>query len=210
MNNLLLTITRCLVLSGLVLLASCNPDNPTTGTTQVSGQVVERQSWRPVGNGTVQVQLRSSAGGYRPVGDPQACDAQGRFSFAFDATSKFGYLLLAQAPPGYSTDWAEAPELTAGRKNNNIVVPMFAPAWVRLVLVDEPPKRTVSSIFISGYPGSGDRLDYPRDTTLIRRVSADFAREIIWGISDERGNVTRYEQAIKPGPLDTVTVRIPF
>ena len=166
----------------LWLLAGCNPTEPTTGTTQVAGQVVERQSRKPVGGGTVQVYLSSSAGGYRPVGDPQPCDAQGRFAFDFDAASKSGYLLKAQAPPGYITDWAEAPELTAGRKNTGLVVPVLAPAWVRLVLVDEAPKSKIS-IFISGYPGSGDRLTYPRDTTLIRPVSADFARKITWVIS---------------------------
>ncbi len=209
MRYFLSTLTRCLVLFSLPGLAGCNPDNPTTGTTQVSGQVVQRQSRQPVGNGTVQVQLRSSAGGYRPVGDPQPCDGQGRFAFAFDAESKFGYLLMAQAPPGYITDWAEAPELTAGRKNKEVVVPVLAPAWVRLLLVDEPALNT-SSIHLSGYDGPGDRLNFPRETTLIRPALADFPRKVIWVLTSEKGVDIQFEQEVKLSPLDTVTVRIPF
>ena len=192
----------------LWLLAGCTPTNPTTGTTQVAGQVVERQSRKPVGNGTVQVYLSSSAGGYRPVGDPQACDAQGRFAFDFDAESKSGYLLKAQAPPGYITDWAEAPELTAGRKNQNIVVPVLAPAWVRLVLVDELPKSRVS-IHVQGYEGSGQTFVEPQNIVLFRPVIAGLKARIYWFIT-ENGQDRTVFQEIQPAPLDTVTVRIAF
>ncbi len=40
MRYFLFTLARYLVLSGLPLLAGCNPDNPTTGTTQVTDHVV--------------------------------------------------------------------------------------------------------------------------------------------------------------------------
>ncbi len=199
-------------LSGLLflcLLAGCENTDPTTGTTQVTGQVVQRQSRQPVGGGTVQVQLASSAGGYRPVGDPQPCDAQGRFSFDFDAQSKSGYLLKAEAPPGYLTDWAEAPELTAGRQNKDVLVPVLAPAWVRLVLVDESPRNKIS-IYLSGYEGNGDRLNYPNGPTLIRPAIAGLTNKIVWSITNERGSNAQYEQDIKLAALDTVTVRIPF
>ena len=183
-------------------------DDPTTGTTLVAGQVVERQSRKPVGNGTVQVWLAGKGGGYGEVGDPQPCDAQGRFSFNFDAESKNGYLLKAQASPGYITDWAEAPELTAGRSNKDVVVSVLAPAWVRLVLVDEPPKSRVV-IHVQGYEGSGETLRYPRDTVLVRPLLAGFKANIYWFINDQ-GHDSSFNQSFEIAALDTVTVRIPF
>ena len=47
------------LLALLLLLTSCDNTDPTTGTTQVAGQVVQRQSRQPVGKGTVQVYLIS-------------------------------------------------------------------------------------------------------------------------------------------------------
>lgn len=42
-------------LSWLIVLAGCHSTDPTTGTTTVSGQVVESQSRQGVPNATVQV-----------------------------------------------------------------------------------------------------------------------------------------------------------
>ena len=208
MNTHFLVVHRLLLAAGIFFSAGCN-DDPTTGPTQVEGVVVQRQSRQPVGNGTVQVWLASNGGGYGPVGTPQPCDAQGRFAFAFDATSEAGYLLKAQAPPGYLTDWAEAPELTAGRKNTGLTVPVLAPAWVRLVLVDEPPKSRVT-ISVQGHRGSGETLLYPRDTTYVRPVLADFKLSIAWFIYEQGRQDKQSYKEIQATPLDTVTVRIPF
>ncbi len=65
-------------------------------------------------------------------------------------------------------------------------------------------------MFISGYGGGGDQLYYPRDTTLIRPCAPNFARQIIWTITDEKGINTQYSKAVNTNPLDTMTVRIPF
>ncbi|MFD1470692.1 hypothetical protein ACFQ48_20870 [Hymenobacter caeli] len=197
-----------LIFGATFSLGGCSKD-PTTGTTQVDGQVVESQTKKPVGGATLQVYHASTGGGYMQVGASYPADAQGRFSFQFDADERFGYLLRATAPPGYFTDFAAAPALTAGRKNMSLVVPVLAPAWVRLQLVDEAPKSRVS-IHISGYDGPGDRLDYPRDTILIRPVTAGFPIKIIWVITNEKGNDAQYSQDVKLNALDTVTVRIPF
>lgn len=126
---------------------------------------MQQQSRQPVGNGTVQVYLASSAGGYRPVGQAAPCDAQGRFAFSFDAERKNGYLLKADAEPGYVTDWALAPELTAGRSNKGVVVPVLSPAWVKLVLVDEPPKSRVM-LNTQGYRARMTRGVIPRISLL--------------------------------------------
>ena len=56
-----LLLTRLLLAAGILFLAACK-DDPTTGTTQVEGVVVQRQSRQPVGNGTVQV-YRANNGG---------------------------------------------------------------------------------------------------------------------------------------------------
>ena len=192
----------------LALLGSCRQD-PTTGTTTVSGQVVDQAHRQPVPNAHVQVYHASSGGGYAPVGSPYPADAQGRFSFQFDATNQTGYILLADAPPGYFTPFYAGPSLTAGRRNDNLLIAMLAPAWVKLQLVDEPPKSRVW-MYISGYDGPGDQLYYPRDSTLIRPYTAGFARKIIWVVTNEQGIDTQYSQDVKPAALDTVTVRIPF
>ncbi|WP_375416926.1 hypothetical protein [uncultured Hymenobacter sp.] len=198
---------RWLWLICLTLLGACN-DDPTTGRTRVQGQVVQQQSRQPVGAGSVQVYLASRGGGYRPVGDPYPCDAQGQFAFDFEAEQENGYLLTAEAPPGYITDWAVAPQLTAGRQNKDVTVPVLAPAWVRLVLVDEPPKSRVT-MTITGYSGSGETLRYPKDTILVRPILAGLTPSIAWFINDQGQDKQSYQE-IQTTALDTVTVRIPF
>jgi len=190
-------------------LAGCGTD-PTTGSTLVAGQAVTGPASRPVGGALVQVYRKGSGGGYGEVGDPHPADGQGRFSFQFEATGTSGYIVRATAPPGYFTGWTDAPTLTAGRKNTGLVIPMYAPAWVRFQLVDLPPKSRVS-IFLAGYQGNGDRLNYPRDTAVIRPSLAGFAGKFTWVITDERGIDTQYySQNVNMIELDTLTVRVPF
>lgn len=192
-----------------LLLSGCSNTDPTTGTTLVTGQVVVQQSQQPVGNGTVQVHMAGKGGGYTPVGDPQPCDAQGRFSFHFDAKQERGHLLMAQAPPGYITEWTSAPELTAGRKNQNLIVPVLAPAWVKLVLVDEPPKSQIT-LSVSGYEGNSTYFNPAYETELIKPCLAGLTKRIVWAIIDEKGVQSQFRQDIALAPLDTLTIRIPF
>ena len=195
------------LLLALVGLASCEPD-PTTGTTTVAGQVVESVSRQPVAGATVQVYQEAKGGGYVQAAAPVQADGQGNYSLSFEATSTSGYAVFAQAAPGYYTPAYLAPSVTAGRANQNIVIPMRAPAWVRLQLVDELPKSRVV-VSVSGYEGSGDVLYYPRDTTLIRPVVAGSKYALLWYINE--GGVLHYTNAsIQVPALDTVTVRIPF
>ncbi|AMR27595.1 hypothetical protein A0257_11135 [Hymenobacter psoromatis] len=191
-------------------MASCHSTNPTTGTTTVSGQVVQYQTTKGVPNATVQVYHASSGGGYVPVGSGYPADATGHFAFAFAADSKTGYLVRADAPPGYSTDWALAPLLTAGRSNDNIIIPTYAPAWVKLQLVNTSHKKRYSLI-IQGYSGSGELIYNPKDTTLVRPLLANLKTTISWGIVDQAtGALSQDYQYVQPNALDTVTVRIPF
>ncbi|MGI4873933.1 MAG: hypothetical protein ACRYFX_22465 [Janthinobacterium lividum] len=199
------TISSLLLLLGV---AGCTQD-PTTGTTTVSGQVVENQSRKPVGGATVQVYQTAKSGGYAPVSTTFQADGQGHFALSFEATSTSGYAVFAQAYPGYFTPAYAATGITAGRANKDVVVPMLAPAWVRLQLVDEPPKNNIS-IYTSGYEGPGDRLYYPGDTVLFRPLIAGFSGRINWSITDEKGINTHHYQTISVGALDTAKVRIPF
>ncbi|WP_187311454.1 hypothetical protein [Hymenobacter sp. BT188] len=115
---------------------------------------------------------------------------------------------MATAPLGYVTDWGLAPSLTAGRKNEDLVIPMYAPAWVRLVLVDEPPKSRVT-LNVQGYNGQ-DKWPYPaRDTVLIRPILADLTNSVTWLIY-EPGQDRKVTYPFQVASLDTVTIRIPF
>ncbi|WP_151087116.1 carboxypeptidase regulatory-like domain-containing protein [Hymenobacter baengnokdamensis] len=191
-----------------LLLAGCHSTDPTIGTTTVSGQVVTYQTNQPVPNATVQVYHLSSGGGYVPVGTPFPADKQGHFAFDFNADNKFGYLLMASAPPGYITDWGTAPSLTAGRSNTDVLLPVLAPAWVRIQLVDEPPKSQVV-VHTQGYEGSGDTFYYPKDTTVVRPLFAGSDSAVFWWI-DEQGQIRSDNKHFQSKALDTVTVRIPF
>ena len=131
-------------------LAGCTQD-PTTGTTTVEGQVVEDKSRKPVPGAAVQLYHKQN-GGYQPVSGATAqSDAQGHYTMSFEATSTTGYFLTAIAAPGYFTPEQNAPYLTAGRANKDVTIAMLAPAWVRLQLVDEPPKSRVCSAFARLY-----------------------------------------------------------
>ena len=195
-----------LLLLPALLLSGCAKDS---GSTLVEGQVVVQQTQQPVGNATIFVERAGSGGGYALVGQGYPTDADGRFSFHFEATSKAGYILVASAPPGYLTDQVRAPSLRPGRKNQGVIVPVLAPAWVRLQLVDEPPRSRVS-MYVSGYEGDGDRLYFPRDTTFTRILQANFPYKIIWVITNDQGLDSQYSQDVQVAALDTATVRIPF
>ena len=196
----------CLLL--LLALTSCTQD-PTTGTTTVEGQVVEDKSRKPVPGAAVQLYHKQN-GGYQTVSGATAqSDAQGRYSMSFEATSTTGYFLTAIAAPGYFTPEQNAPYLKAGRANKDVTIAMLAPAWVRLQLVDEPPKSK-AVIDLWGYEGAADRLYYPHDTILVRSLIAGFPGKIMWAITDERGVNTQYSQAVSVGALDTAKVRIAF
>ncbi|MBT2559493.1 hypothetical protein J7E24_17030 [Hymenobacter sp. ISL-91] len=195
--------------AALLVLSSCAKDS---GPTLVAGQVVDQVTGQPVAGTTVQVEQRkrgSSGGGYSAIGPVYPTDGQGRFSFRFEAESEPNYIVRASSALGYFTDWSRAPDLKPGRKNEQVRVPVLAPAWVRIQLVDEPPKSRIQ-LSITGYSGSGEQLRYTRDTTFIRTISAQYTKVISWGIINEQGIITQSRQNINAASLDTVNVRIVF
>ncbi len=190
----------------LALLSGCKKDS---GSTLVAGQVVDSLTGQPVVGTSVQVEQAGTGGGFTAVGPSYPTDAQGRFSFRFEADAQPTYIVRAGSPLGHFTDRTRAPTLKAGRKNEQVRVPVLAPAWVRLQLVDEPPKSRIQ-LYIAGYSGSSEKFSYPRDTTFIRTISAQYTKVISWGIIDEQGVTTQSYQNINAAALDTVTVRIVF
>ena len=190
----------------VLLLSSCKKD---ADSTLVEGQVVDSQKGQPVAGTSVQVEQAGTSGGFTAVGPVYPTDGQGHFSFHFEAEATPTYIVRAGSPLGYFTDWTRAPTLKAGRKNEQLRVPVLAPAWVRLQLVDEPPKSRVS-MYVSGFQGDGQRLNYPRDTTFIRYGLAQYMKVIYWVITNNQGVDAQYSQQINPAALDTVTVRIAF
>ena len=203
-------------MAGALLLVGCaDPDGE--GPTTVSGQVVSETTRQPVPR-PPQVQLWQRAqstgsltGGvaYAPLGSPHATDAQGRFAFSFEAEARREYVLRAADALGYYTDWARAPRLTGGQGNAAVVLPVVAPAWIRLDLVDELPRNRVW-MFFSGFGGGGLQLPYPRDTSVVFPYLAGQENFIYWRITNAQGQETTGQRTFIQAPLDTQRVRIAF
>ena len=109
----------------------------------------------------------------------------------------------------FDTDRNLAPALHGGQKTGGVRLPVYAPAWVRVDLVDELPRSRVGVDFW-GWGGGGVSLAYPRDTTLFFRYLSGRAERILWEINDAQGQQTRYSESFMLTPLDTQRVRSPF
>ncbi|MDO7875451.1 hypothetical protein Q5H93_11975 [Hymenobacter sp. ASUV-10] len=217
MNNFLVQSKKGL-LCGLILallVAACT-EREESGLTRVRGQVVLADSNTPVPTPPpVQVWAQATGGmigsAYAPVGAPHATDEQGKFDFSFPAEGGQQYVLrAAEGRLGYYTDWNLARALRKGEENE-VRLPVYAPAWIRLDLVDEPPRSRVW-MFFSGFGGGGLTVPYPRDTTLIFPYLTGPGKEsfIFWAIKDTLGRETEYRRTFIQPPLDTQRVRIAF
>ncbi|MBW3127363.1 carboxypeptidase-like regulatory domain-containing protein [Hymenobacter profundi] len=193
------------------LLSGCAEES---GPTLVEGQVVDSQTQQPVAHATVQVEQASrgggfGSGGYAPVGTSYPTDAQGRFRFRFETEDASDYIVRASTPLGHFTDWLKAPSLKGGRQNQGLQVPVLAPAWIKVQLVDEPPKSRVR-IFFSGFGGGGYTLNFPRDTSVVFPYYNTTEGFIYWRITPDLSPEVTGQHILPLIPLDTVTVRIPF
>ena len=182
------------------------------GPTTASGIVVDRHTGQPVPNATVQVTGINSglgAGGTSP-GNTFPADAQGRFSLSFEASRDRNYTLLAYTASGYASGYGDAPLLTAGRKNDNLLVKTAAPAWVKITCVDDPPLAKVG-LETWGYDGSGDRQNVgPSNFSFVRPIGSNSPGNISWRIADNRGNITEGKTSVNVANFDTATVTIHF
>ena len=213
-----------LLLSALILgvLNGCTPEEAESGPTTVAGQVLLRGTRQPATRAPA-VQVWGRAGGgnavsgstraYAPVGPAQPTDAQGQFNFSFEAEAGWDYVLqLVPGGLGYYAGITQAPTLRGGRKNEGIAFFVDPPCWVRVDLVDEPPKSQIEAFF-SGFGGGGLRVYSPRDTTFYFPYLAGGGREtfIYWHLYPigSGTEVTDSRTFIQP-PLDTQRVRIAY
>lgn len=194
----------------LLLLPSCRKtaDEPTL----VEGQVVVAGTNQPVAQAQVQVWAQRGAGlssGYEPVGSSYSSDAQGHFAFAVEPQANRNYVLRAEKQPGYSTEWGAHVPVLLGRRNRAVRLPVQAPAWVRLLLVDEAPTNRVT-LYVSGIGGSGYTLRAPRDTSLVFLYAANREAFLYWRLTPERLPEVTGQRTFTLHPLDTLTVRVAF
>ncbi|WP_457084446.1 hypothetical protein [Hymenobacter sp. HD11105] len=207
---------RCAMLG--IVVSGCEKES---GPTKVSGQVVEFYTGKPVPYGQVQLGVSTptgqinimgmGSGGPNATGDPQLADAQGRFTFTFQAKRNSNYSLLGRLDPYYYGN-IYVP-IDGGQANNDVRVRVRAFAWVRYVIVNELPKppKSVHTLYITGHgSGLGISLYQPRDTVIIERVTGGTDTRTTWIVTDWQGKSTRYDKTTLVPPLDTLDVRIPF
>ncbi|NVO86090.1 hypothetical protein [Hymenobacter terrestris] len=199
--------------STALLLSSCAKEGPTL----VAGLVVDKDTGQPVPQAEVQVHAFSSGssgggGGYGPaLGGPYLADAQGQFSFSFEASKGKSYRLDAYGPLGhFSVD--QGVEVDNGQANRNLRIPVQAPGWVRVRIIDEPPTIGEGVLIVAGYVNS-DTYSLPlgRDETYVRYMGAHIPSRVFWTIKDYvQKTVVEGHQDLTIPSLDTVTVTIRF
>ncbi|MCB2378520.1 carboxypeptidase-like regulatory domain-containing protein [Hymenobacter sp. BT635] len=197
----------------LVLLSGCTLPFFPAKLLRVSGRVVDRHTGQALGGATVQAYAQRGsglgAGGYAAVAEPHTADAEGNFSFAFLPDPAASYLLLATAPPGYYTIWGEAPTVRRRQPAANLRLPVQAPAYLRIRLLDEPPRSRVW-LTVSGYAGPADEFAAPASQTYVRRIDAREPRYIAWSVRDTTGRRTDGAQQVRVTALDTLSITIRF
>ncbi|WP_167856885.1 peptidase associated/transthyretin-like domain-containing protein [Hymenobacter aquaticus] len=201
------------VIVGFGLLSGCGRPLLPARPLRLSGHVVDRHTGQAVAGATVWVYGQRGSGlalgGYSAVNEPHAADADGFFRFAFLPDPGGSYLLLASAPPGYETLWGEAPGIGRHRRRKHLRLPMQAPAYVRVQLLDTLP-LTKAWITVYGYSGGADEFSLPGSQSYVRRLDAHEPRRVSWNIITENG--VRYEgyKDLLVNGLDTVTLKIRF
>ncbi|OWP63652.1 hypothetical protein CDA63_07620 [Hymenobacter amundsenii] len=198
----------------LLLLSGCIKQGPTL----VLGLVVDKDTDQPVPNAEVQVHAfsgggSSGGGGYGPaLGGPYRADADGKFAFTFEADRGKTYRLDAYGPLGhFSVD--QGVEVENGRTNRNLRIPVRAPGWVRVRIIDEPPTANEGQIIVGGFgnPGYSSGLSLMQDETFVRYIGAHIPSKVSWIIKDyARKTEIEGHQDINIPSLDTVTVTIRF
>ncbi|GAB2958018.1 hypothetical protein GCM10027048_26050 [Hymenobacter coalescens] len=200
--------SRNLLLAPLAaLLAGCSYVVDPKGETRVEGRAVVEATGQPVPFPELRLVRagRGAVGGSR-LPDVFHGDAQGRFSFRFQGEEGQRYDLQATAPPGYLA--LVQPEVRGGRRNRDLRPSCVAPAWVRIRLLDEPP-RTLAMVNVTGYLGQDYPIRYPRDTTYVRQILPKDPN-VFFAFITTNGISTTQQQALFPSIMDTVSVTFRF
>ena len=158
-----------LFLGMLLLLAqfSCKK-NRWEGPTLVYGQVLNGVTWQAVPDAEVFLVSRDrgcmSALCYKTL-DYTRADAEGNFSFHFDAEDGRTYELRARAGDNFleSASW---PYFTGGGKQRKDVV-LEPYGTIGLELINEPPKDTISIYIWGDFLGQEVKLPHFSSDTLL-------------------------------------------
>lgn len=157
------------------------------GHTTVEGTVVDAATRQPVGPADVRLFTRSRTGSSAALsatGDWRPTNADGTFSFSFEADNDLEYVLRASSRRGDS-DYITAPTLKGGHKNKNVQVPVNAPAWVRIHLSDVPPRIDAINIYVWGFRESLT-IHPPQDTVIYRIVAPSIQQVVVWQLNGSR------------------------
>ncbi|WP_188557661.1 hypothetical protein [Hymenobacter glacieicola] len=191
--------------------ASCSLFDES-GKTTVAGQVVDSSTGQAVANAQVRLfanQRSSSSASYSPEGNWRSTDGQGKFSFSFDADADLSYILRASSSRG-DTEFQSAPQVTGGRKNKDLRVPVEAVAWVRIHLLDVPPRTDAVNVKVSGFQGS-ITLHPPLDTVIYRMIKAGPNQVVVWELNGSRVvPATEHRIPYSVAGLDTMRVDIRY
>ncbi|MDU0369331.1 hypothetical protein ACFPAF_02895 [Hymenobacter endophyticus] len=212
--NSFYSLCSLLALSGL--LSACQKQD---GPTLVEGQVIEMKTNKPVPYATIEVYGQRGSGlhtGYNPSATPQQADANGRFSFQFEAAEGTSYLLKAFSKAGHASKWGQEPNVEEGRKNKNLVIPVAAPAWLK-IRVEQRPGPVPDAINVWGPwydQGYISNLDLrPKDYGTVSYHVVDSTLPTTTTVNWEvnyGGQLTRYHQPFTLQPFDTTEVVVRY
>lgn len=175
-----------LLMAAAVGCASCSLFDEG-GRTTVEGQVVDSATGQAVANAQVRLfanRRSGSSASYNPVDDWRSTDNQGKFSFAFESDADNAYILRASSSRG-DTEFQNAPRVTGGKKNKGLRVPVAAVAWVRMHLLDVPPRTDAVNVAVWGFQ-EAFTLHPPLDTVIYRMIEADPNQTVVWQLNGSR------------------------
>lgn len=174
---------------------------------------------KPVPYARVEVHGQRGSGlhtGYSSTAEPHLADANGRFSFQFEAASGASYLLKAFSDAGHASKWGEEPNVEEGRKNRDLVIPVAAPAWLK-IRVEQKPGSVPDQISVwgpwydQGYISSMDLRpkDYGTVTYHVVDSTLPSTTTVNWDVN-YGGTLTRHQQAFTVRPFDTTEVVVRY
>ncbi|MDU0370140.1 hypothetical protein ACFPAF_07040 [Hymenobacter endophyticus] len=182
------------------------------GKTIVEGQVVDSATGQAVPNAQVRLFTNRRSGAsaaYSPAGDWRSTDGQGKFSFSFEADASNAYILRASSSRG-DTEFQSAPSITGGRKNKNLRVSVAAIGWVRIHLLDVPPRTDAVNVSVWGFQ-EAFTLHPPIDTVVYRALKAGPNQIVLWQLNGSRTEpAIEHRVSYTLAGLDTMHVDIRY
>lgn len=189
------------------------------GETIVEGKVVDRNTGAHVPNARLVLfssDGRSVGGAYNTVELEKQADGDGNFSFSFNGKSSKNYALRAFTDLGHFTEWTEAAYLEEGRNNKKLKLKVHSPAWVKVKLVNVPPKNQIAQFHIQGFQSdskgsSSVTLNFlQEDTTFIRVVMGNRENGFLYIIKEMNASENNFNIYKFSPALDTTELIINY